>query len=290
MTKLRYALEAWVFFACMALFRLLGLDAASALGGWIGRNLLSLLPPDRIARANLAAAFPEKSQTERDAIRRQMWDNLGRVVAEYPHFGKFSHLGRNPRITWSEPSPGWLAQYRDQATMYLSAHLANWEIMHLIGHELALGGTSVIRPPNNPIVARWLSRRRSANGSGDQITKRYAMRRMLTRLQAGKSLSMLIDQKLREGVAVPFFGRAAMTTPAPAALKLRTGAKIVIVSNRRTRGAHFHVTYQGEVEFTASGRDKEDIAALTALLTARKEKIIRADPAQWLWIHNRWGS
>jgi KDO2-lipid IV(A) lauroyltransferase len=288
MRGLRYRLEAALFFAFMGFFRLLGLDLASAFGGWIGRNLLSLLPPDRIARANLAAAFPEKSETERDAIRRKMWDNLGRVVAEYPYFGKFSHQGGDPRISWSEPSPGWLAGYRDQAVMYLSAHLGNWEMMHLIGHELGLEATSVVRPPNNPIVAAWLARRRSANGSGEQITKHHAMRRMLVRLASGKSLAMLIDQKLREGVAVPFFGRAAMTTPAPAALKLKTGAKIVIVSCRRVRGPRFHVTYHGEVTFAPTGRDKDDITALTTLLTARFEAIIRADPGQWLWIHNRW--
>src|SRR6266704_5743396 len=81
--KLRYGAEAAVFFAFMALFRTIGLDKASRLGGWIGRNIFPLLPPDRVARANLAAAFPGKSQQERDEIRGIMWDNLGRVVGEY---------------------------------------------------------------------------------------------------------------------------------------------------------------------------------------------------------------
>src|SRR5437868_15106006 len=88
--KLRYGAEAAVFFAFMTLFRAIGLDRASRLGGWIGRNIFPLLPPDRVARANLAAAFPEKSHKERDDIRRTMWDNLGRVVGEYPHLGRFS--------------------------------------------------------------------------------------------------------------------------------------------------------------------------------------------------------
>ena len=70
----------------------------SSLGGWLGRNLFCLLPPDRIARRNLLAAFPGKSEAERNAIRRAMWDNLGRVVAEYPHLEKFSVHGDDPRI------------------------------------------------------------------------------------------------------------------------------------------------------------------------------------------------
>jgi KDO2-lipid IV(A) lauroyltransferase len=288
MSRLRHGLEAAVFFAFMAFFRLMGLEAASALGGWIGRKVFSRLPPDRVARANLAAAFPHKSPAERDAIRMQMWDNLGRVVAEYPHLEKFTGTGADPRIGWSEPSPGWLDGYRGKPVMYLSAHLANWEIMPAISHQLGLDGATVVRPPNNPVVADWIAGRRADNGPNELISKHNAMRRMLTRLKGGKSLYMLIDQKLREGVAVPFFGRAAMTTPAPAALKLKTGARIVIVSNRRTRGSRFHVTYHGEVDYAATGTEKDDIQALTAMLTARMEEIIRADPGQWLWIHNRW--
>src|SRR5471032_1252618 len=103
--KLRYGAEAAVFFAFMALFRVIGLSAASRLGGWIGRNMFSLLPPDRIARANLAAAFPQKTAAERNAIRRTMWDNLGRVVGEYSHLARFSPKGEDPRITYSLP-PG----------------------------------------------------------------------------------------------------------------------------------------------------------------------------------------
>src|SRR5580704_9055699 len=99
--RLRYGAEAAIFFAFMALFRVIGLQAASRLGGWIGRNIFSLLPPDRIARANLAASFPEKTEAERNAIRRTMWDNLGRVVGEYPHLHRFSPKGEDPRISYS---------------------------------------------------------------------------------------------------------------------------------------------------------------------------------------------
>src|ERR1700734_3511524 len=97
--KLRYGAEAALFFLLMGLFRLFSLDAASCLGGWIGRNIFSRLPPDRIARKNLKAAFPEKSDAEIQAILTGMWDNLGRTVAEYPHLKKFDRIGPGSRIT-----------------------------------------------------------------------------------------------------------------------------------------------------------------------------------------------
>ncbi len=130
--KLRYGAEAAVFFVFMALFRVIGSEAATALGGFIGRNVFSLLPPDRTARRNLLAAFPEKSDAERDSIRMAMWDNLGRVVAEYPHLEKFSPLGDDPRITPDGPDPETPEAYRGQAVMFLSGHFANWEMMPIV--------------------------------------------------------------------------------------------------------------------------------------------------------------
>ena len=286
--KLRYGAEAAVFFGFMALFRGLGLDRASRLGGWIGRNIFPLLPPDRIARANLAAAFPEKSLDERNEIRGIMWDNLGRVVGEYPHLGRFSPKGEDPRIGYSFP-PGMTAEsLKHQPLIFLSAHLGNWEMMPIIAEQMGFDGAAVVRPPNNPYVADWVARQRRINGPATFIAKHNAARPMLAQLRSDKSLCMLVDQKLREGIAVPFFGRDAMTTPAPAALALKFGAQIVITSNRRLPGARFHVTVHEVIDFIPSGDDTKDIQELTAAVTARIERIIREDPGQWLWIHNRW--
>ena len=286
--KLRYGAEAAVFFAFMGLFRLLGLETASRLGGWIGRNLFSFLPPDRVARANLAAAFPEKSPQERNQIRRSMWDNLGRVVGEYPHLGRFSPKGEDPRISYNFP-PGMTTETLiQQPLIFLSAHLGNWEMMPIIGEQLGFDGAAVVRPPNNPYIADWVARQRRINGPATLIAKHNAARPMLAQLKAGKMLCMLVDQKLREGIAVPFFGRDVLTTPAPAALALRTGARIVFASNRRLPGARFHVTVSAPLEFIPSGDEASDTQRLTAAITAGIEDMVRADPGQWLWIHNRW--
>jgi KDO2-lipid IV(A) lauroyltransferase len=286
--KLRYGAEAATFFAFMAMFRVIGLPLAARLGGWIGRNAFSHLPPDRVARANLLAAFPEKSEAERDAIRMVMWDNLGRVVAEYPHLEKFKATGDDPRITFSLPPGLVLEDLRGHALMFLSAHLANWEMLPILGEEMDIDGAAVVRPPNNPYVADWVARQRGINGPHTLIAKHNAARHMLSQLRGHKVLYMLVDQKLREGIMVPFFGRDAPTTPAPAALALKFGARIILAANRRLPGSRFHVTVLPPLDFTPSGDEARDVPALTAAITARIEEIVRADPGQWLWIHNRW--
>lgn len=286
--SLRYWLEAALFFAFMALFRLLGLDRASAVGGWIGRTLGPRLGSDRTARENLALAFPEKTQAERDAIRLAMWDNLGRVAAEYPHLEKFSPHGPDARISVTFHTDFTPDKAPGQAAMFLSGHLANWEMMPILGRQLGYEGATVVRPPNNPVVARYIERQRGLNGPKTQIAKHAAVRRMIATLKGGKVLYMLIDQKNNEGVGVPFFGRDAMTTPAPAALAPKMKAKILIASNRRLNGSRFHVTVHPGPDFTPSGDEPADIQRLTEILTARIEEIVRDDPAQWLWIHRRW--
>jgi Kdo2-lipid IVA lauroyltransferase/acyltransferase len=286
--KLRYGAEALLFFAFMGLLGLLGVETASRVGGWIGRNLFSLLPPDRVARANLAAAFPEKTATERNQIRRSMWDNLGRVVGEYPHLARFSPKGEDPRITYNLPPGMSLSDLKQKPVIFLSGHLGNWEMLPILAGQLGFDGAAVVRPPNNPYVAAWVARQRRINGPDTMIAKHNAARPMLAQLKAGKMLCMLVDQKLREGIAVPFFGRDALTTPAPAALALRTGAHVIMAANRRVGGPRFHVTVQPELEFNTSGDEAEDVARLTAAIQARIEEMVRADPGQWLWIHNRW--
>jgi KDO2-lipid IV(A) lauroyltransferase len=286
--KLRYGAEAAVFFGFMALFRVIGLDKASRLGGWIGRNIFPLLPPDRIARANLALAFPEKTVDERNEIRGIMWDNLGRVVGEYPHLDRFSPKGEDPRLSYTLPDGMTTADLTAQPLMFLSGHFANWEMMPILAHQIGLDIAAVVRPPNNPYVAQWVADRRKINGPATMIAKHNAMRAMISQLRGNKSLCMLVDQKLREGIAVPFFGRDAMTTPAPAALALKTGIRVLLAANRRLPGARFEVTVYPMPDFTPSGNDAEDIKAFTTLITAKIEEIVRADPGQWLWIHNRW--
>src|SRR6185369_2215472 len=246
--KLRYGAEAAVFFAFMALFRVIGLDRASRLGGWIGRNIFPLLPPDRVARANLALAFPNKSREECDEIRRVMWDNLGRVVGEYPHLDAFSPKGEDPRIGYSFPEGISVESLTSKPLLFLSGHFANWEMMPILAHQVGIDIAAVVRPPNNPYVADWVARQRRINGPATFIAKHNAARPMLAQLKAGKMLCMLVDQKLREGIAVPFFGRDALTTSAPAALALKMGAHIIMAANRRVGGPRFHVTVQPELE------------------------------------------
>jgi KDO2-lipid IV(A) lauroyltransferase len=284
--KLRYGAEAMVFLLFMGVFRLLGVDMASAVGGFIGREIFARTGVTKRARQNLERAFPEKPAAEIDAIIRTMWDNLGRTVAEYAHLDKFDLNGPCPRITVENIE---LAEaIRGQSVLMLSGHFANWEIMPIAAARFGLDGAIVYRPPNNPYVDRYIAWARGAKGFKEQISKHHGTRRIFTLLRGGKVILLLVDQKTNEGIPVPFFGRDAMTTPAPAALALKLNVPILLASNKRTGGAHFQVTMHPPLLFAPSGDQDADVKALTAQINAKVEEIVRADPGQWLWIHRRW--
>ena len=284
--KLRYGLEAALFLAFMGFFRVLGVDAASAVGGFIGRNVFARTRVTARARENLTRAFPEKSKAEIDAILCGMWDNLGRTVAEYAHLDKFDLYGADPRIVTENVDVA--EAIRGKAVLMLSGHFANWEIMGIAASRFGLDGAIVYRPPNNPYVDRFIARARAQKGYAEQISKHHGAKRIFSLLRTGRAILLLADQKTNEGMAAPFFGRDAMTTPVPALLALKLGIPVVFASNKRLGGARFRVTMHPPLEFMPSGDSRADIKAMTAAINQRLEEMVRADPSQWLWIHRRW--
>ena len=108
--------------------------------------------------------------------------------------------------------------------------------------SLGFEGAIVYRPPNNPYVDRYIARARAMKGYAEQISKHNGVKRIFTLLRGGKAILLLADQKTNEGIPVPFFGRDAMTTPAPAALALKLKVPVVLAANKRLGGARFAVT------------------------------------------------
>lgn len=285
----RYRIEAAIFFAVVRFFGLFATDRASALGGWFGRTILRRTHLSRRARENLATAYPDMATGERETIIREMWDNLGRTIAEYAHLDNLTIGGERPRISFAGLENFERAAATGKGIIFVSAHFANWEVMPFAATQYGVEGGEVYRPVNNPFVDRWLVRERQRNGPNEQIAKgAHGTRRIFTLLRASKAIFMLVDQKTNEGVAAPFFGRGAMTTPAPASLALKLGAVIMPVSNERLDGAHFRMTVHPAIEVEPTTDHARDVLALTTCINEAIEACVRYRPSQWLWIHRRW--
>ena len=285
---LAYRLQALGARLMLGLFGLLPLDAASALGGWLGRTIGSRLAMNRRARRNIARALPELSEREIDGVIRGMWDNLGRVTAEYSHLHKFDcYDGGRIEVIGAE----FVDELREdgRAGIFFSGHLANWEVCCLAATQRGVPIFQAYRAPNNPLIDPIIDRIRTrALGTPRYAKGAQGARQLVKHLKSGDHLALLIDQKLNEGIPVPFFGRDAMTMVAMASFALKFDVPIVPAHVVRLGGARFRIIVEPPMEITPTGDRDADIANIMGRATAIVEGWIRENPAQWFWMHRRW--
>ncbi|MEE8188757.1 MAG: lauroyl acyltransferase [Kiloniellales bacterium] len=287
MKRLRYLIEALALRVAFALLRWLPVDAASNLGGLLGRGIGPRLPVSDRARRNLRLVFPDKSAAEVERIVRGMWDNLGRVAAEYPHIGEIA-APESGRIDWVDTAP--VRAMRDQGTagILVSAHLGNWEVMNAAAIRRGLDMTIIVREPNNPFVRPLIERLRGVAGGVRAPKGLPGAKAALDTLRQGRVLGLLCDQKMNDGIAVPFFGIEAMTPAAPAQLALRFGCPLVPVRVERLGPARFRLSSFDALELPDSGDRQADTVQVMTALNEILEGWIRAKPEEWLWLHRRW--
>ena len=285
--RARYWLEYVLARVLFALFGALPLDRASALGGWIGRAVGPRLTITARARANLRHAFPDLDAAGIERVTRGMWDNLGRVVAEYSHLGDF-HIYEDDRVEVIGVDHA--ERLRDDGIggIFFAAHLANWELPSLAASQRGLPLVQIYRAANNPHVDRLIARAREAVGGAHHPKSPAGARELLKALRRGEHLALLVDQKFNEGIPVPFFGRDAMTAPAPAELALRFQVPLVPVRVERLDGARFRVTVYPPMTLQDTGDRAADVLDTMTRVNALFEDWIRERPEQWLWLHRRW--
>ena len=286
-TRVVRPIEAAFVYCAFALFGTLPTKTASAIGGALGRTFGPWIGVTRRARRNLQRVFPEKSQDEIAAIVREMWDNLGRVAAEYAHLSRMRATpGGNIELHGAEHMQAALA--RGKPIICFAGHLANWEVC-VIGAKTAGAPLHLVyRPANNPWVEEIF--RKGRRDIAISLLRKGAegARSAIKLLREGQHLGILIDQKMNDGIAVPFFGRDAMTAPALARLALRFDCTVLPVRCERIEGARFRVTIHPPMELEHSDDVQRDVLAVMTRANAQLEGWIRQRPGQWLWVHRRW--
>jgi Kdo2-lipid IVA lauroyltransferase/acyltransferase len=279
-----YPLQAAGLALLYGLFAALPVDWASAAGGWIGRTLGPRLGATKKARRNLERAMPELTPERRQEILLGMWDNLGRVITEYPHLDtiwrhRTEQVGTGIfRTIANEQRP----------SLVFSGHLANWEIDLMAVTRNGMPVTAVYRHLNNPLVGRLMERPRAATGAKLVPKGREGARAIMATLNARGSVCMLVDQKMNDGIPVPFFGRDAMTAPAIAQMALRFDCPIIPVRAERLGGVHLRMTAFPPLDLPRTGNREADIRATMVQINKLLEDWVRARPEQWLWLHRRW--
>jgi KDO2-lipid IV(A) lauroyltransferase len=269
-------------------------DRVSDFAGRYLRMLGPWLPEHRVGRANLKAAYPEKSAAQIEKILGGVWENLGRLGGEFAHLDRLwnidlEHLERG-RV---EGSPETLARFETLRTdgkpaLLFAAHLANWELPALAGAVYGLDSAIIFRPPNIADVDRLVNEFRSVNMGTLIRTGLDAPLRAGYALERGVHVGMLVDQYFNRGVEVTFFGRRTLANPLLARLARQVDCPIHGVRAIRLPNHRFRIELT-EAIAPARGRDgRIDVAGTMQVITSIIEGWIREYPEQWLWLHRRW--
>lgn len=266
-------------------FALLPLQTASALGGRMGKlaGRHVLRRQSKRALENIARAFPEKSADQHADILDGMWDNVGRVIAEYPHLHT---IWDNITLDGAEN----IVAARDdgKAGILFAGHISNWEIQAIAAKRYGLDLHLVYREPNNSLISGLLRHARNSGAAGHIRKGGQGAREIFSLLRKGQHVGMLVDQKLNEGVPVPFFGMEAMTAPAIALMALKLDCPLFPARVERLNGARFRMTAYPALRINKTGDKDADVYNILCDINALLESWIRERPEQWLWMHRRW--
>ncbi|MBR0832109.1 lipid A biosynthesis lauroyl acyltransferase [Bradyrhizobium manausense] len=248
----------------------------------------------RIGRANLTAAFPEKSPDEIEQILMGVWDNLGRIGAEFAHIDHVWDYDRahpeRSRIELPKRTIELYDRIRDDGkpALIFASHLANWELPALAAPAHGLDAAILYRRPNIASADRIIQEMRQVNMGTLIPAGRDAPLRLAQALQDGKHVAMLIDQYLTGGVEVTFFGRKTRANPMLARLLRQVECPIHGVRIIRLPGFRFRAELTEEIPPVRDAEGKIDIQGTTQAVTNVIEGWVREYPEQWLWLHRRW--
>lgn len=277
-----------------ALLRRLGPDTGPRIGAFLARNLGGLTGANRIARENIAAAFPEMTEAQRAAILREAWDNLGRVACEYVHMDRIWDFDpTRPEAGRVTASPATVALYErlredGKPAIVFSAHLANWELPAIAAAKHGIDSAVLYRTPNSPAVAKAiLNLRRDSMGMlvAAGMSAPFKLARALER---GKHIGMLVDQRFGRGPLVTFLGRPAHANPLLAQLARRFDCPVHGARAIRLPGGRFRLDLTEEIALPRDADGLIDVAAATQVMNDVIAGWIREVPGQWLWMHRRW--
>ena len=268
---------------------------AANFAGALMRKTGPLLKEHRLGRDNLRAAFPEKSDAEIEKILAGVWDNLGRVAAEFVHLDEF-HIEQAgstaPNAIILEPET--FARYRrmmegGKGTLSFSCHFANWEVGAVAARLLGTNSAVLYRRPNLAAVNDAIIKLRTGVMGQMIATGLDAPVRLARLLEAGVHVGMLVDQHFGRGVDVTFFGRSCKANPLIALLARQTecpihGLHVV----RLPDGNRFRGELTEPITPPRAPDGRIDIQGTMQTITTVVEGWVREHPEQWLWLHRRW--
>tara|TARA_B100000963_G_scaffold112542_1_gene97947 strand:- start:79 stop:927 length:849 start_codon:yes stop_codon:yes gene_type:complete len=280
-----YFLQFFIIIIFFFIFKILGIKLASNLGGKIFQIIGPLFRSKKLIYSNIKKAFPNINQNELNEIYSSMWNNYGRVFAEYMFIKKFRHdrLSDNIIVKGREILEN--IKHNNQRVVFISGHFSNFELMAMQIEKMGIRVAAIYRPLNNIFLNRIMEKLRKNYICKFQIKKGIGGTKKLVRLiRDGFSTALMIDQRVSEGIKSNFFNEKASTTTIPAQLVKKYKIPVVPIFIERFDGIKFKMTVDKPINF----EDNKSVEEITSELNKLLENMILKKPNYWIWSHNRW--
>ncbi len=281
MKKIRYYLECLLVKFWLFLIRHLSLKQANSLAVKIFQTIGMKLKVTATARRNLTRVFPELKPNQINQIILDVWSNFAHMASETPILVNLpqDQFDKHVKIIGIEN----IDLVKNKKALFFTAHMANWEI---VGKALVPYGVKfnvVYRSANNRLVDKIINDLRQTIDVGLIPKGRGGAKQIIGVLQAEGHVVMLVDQKMNDGIKVPFLGYDAMTASAIASLALKYDCPIIPLQVIRKPNSHFEIIIHPAMEY-----ERRDVESIMKQINQQIGEWVKANPEQWFWLHKRW--
>ena len=271
-----------IFFS---LFKILGLRFSSAIGGKLFEIIGPLFRSKTLIHSNIKKAFPEISLEKLNKITKLMWNNYGRVFAEYMFIKDFRSSKSNAKIEIEGQEILDEIKRQNKPVVFISGHLSNFELMAMQIEKAGVKLSTIYRPLNNIFLNKIMERIRNRYICKNQIKKGIGgLKKLISLKKNNYSTALMIDQRVSQGIPSNFFNQKALTTTIPAQLVKKFKIPIVPIFIERNNDIEFKIVVKKPIIFD----NNSSVKSITDDLNLILEKMIIHNPEQWIWSHNRW--
>ncbi len=266
-------------------FKIIGIKLAVKFSG----NLVKFLGPffrsKNLIKKNILRALPNSSNDEVNTIALNMWENYGRILAEYAFIKNFrrSKLKNKIQVVGQEILED--IKNSQEPVIFISGHFNNFELMAMHIEQSGIELAAVYRPLNNKFLNIIMEKLRKNFMCKNQVKKGISgTKQLLSFFKKKTSIALMIDQRVSEGTKLNFFDQKAYTTTIPAQFVKKFNCKVVPIYIERKKDQNFQLKVYDSIKFN----DDDSIEHITLKLNSILEKMILNNPSQWIWSHNRW--
>ena len=285
MKYIKYFFQFLFIILFFMIFKILGVKISSYIGGKLFEIIGPLFRSQKLTHSNIKKAFPNIDIKNLENITKLMWNNYGRVFAEYMFIKDFrlGKLSEKIQIEGSEILDE-IKKNKEQV-VFISGHFSNFELMALCLEKKGINLSAIYRPLNNIFLNIVMEKIRKKYICKNQIKKGKAgLKELIFLKKKNFSSALMIDQRVSQGILSDFFNHQALTTTIPAQLVKKFNIAIVPIYIERLKNINFKITVNQPLYF-----DKNSTTdSITSKLNRILEKMIMKNPSQWIWTHNRW--